>query len=189
MPKYPFLSDEWVVEAQRIYAEVEASGGLAGASFSPVRVNLVITDAPFSDRPIDAHVDTSSGGVTISTGHLPSPDVTVSMGYGTARALFVAGDVQTVMQAFLGGRIRVDGDLSKLLDPRSGIWPTAPTSWAPPAQPGGGGAGGAGEGLSGPAGGPPGASDNGGNGRPQPELGLPGVQALALATRLKEITE
>ena len=74
------------------------------------------------------------------------------MGYGTARALFVAGDVQTVMQAFLGGRIRVNGDLSKLLDPRSGIWPTAPTSWAPPAQPGVGGAGGAGEGLSGPAG-------------------------------------
>jgi len=103
MPKYPFLSDEWVVEAQRIYAEVEASGGLAGASFSPVRVNLVITDAPFSDRPIDAHVDTSSGGVTISTGHLPSPDVTVSMGYGTARALFVAGDVPTVMQAVLDG--------------------------------------------------------------------------------------
>ncbi len=129
MPKYPFLSDEWVAEAQRIYAEVEASGALAGGTFSPVRVNLVITDAPFSDRPIDAHVDTSAGGVAISTGHLPGPDVTVSMGYGTARALFVAGDVQTVMQAFLGGRIRVDGDLSKLLDPRSGIWPATPTSW------------------------------------------------------------
>jgi hypothetical protein len=189
MPKYPFLSDEWVAEAQRIYAEVEASGGLAGASFSPVRVNLVISDAPFSDRPIDAHVDTSSGGVAISTGHLPGPDVTVSMGYGTARALFVAGDVQTVMQAFLGGRIRIDGDLSKLLDPRSGIWPAAPTGWAPPARPGAGGAGGAGESFSGPGEGPQGASGNGGDRGAQPGLGLPGVQALALATRLKEITE
>ena len=115
-------------------------GALAGGTFSPVRVNLVITDAPFSDRPIDAHVDTSAGGVAISTGHLPAPDVTVSMGYSTARSLFVAGDVQAVMQAFLGGRIRVDGDLSKLLDPRSGIWPATPTvgAPAPPAGRGGG---------------------------------------------------
>ncbi len=189
MPKYPFLSDEWVAEAQRIYAEVEASGGLGGASFSPVLVNLVITDAPFSERPIDAHVDTSSGGVAISTGHIPGPDVTVSMGYGTARALFVAGDVQTVMQAFLGGRIRVDGDLSKLLDPRSGIWPAAPTGWAPPAR---AGARGTGESYGGPGDGPQGASGEGGDGpdgEAQPGPGSPGARALDLAARLKEITE
>ena len=152
MPKYPFLSDEWVDEAHRIYAEVEASGALAATTFAPVRVNLVITDAPFSDRPIDAHVDTSSGRVAISTGHLPSPDVTVSMGYGTARSLFVAGDVQAVMQAFLGGRVRVDGDLSKLLDPRSGIWPSAAPSPLGPAQPGAAGsAGGVAGGVDGEA--------------------------------------
>ena len=113
------------------------------------------------------------------------------MGYGTARSLFVAGDVQTVMQAFLGGRVRVDGDLSKLLDPRSGIWPAAPTSRPRPAQPG----------AARRRAVPPvrwpakpwrrgtAAASNGGAGRAQPEPGLPGVQALALATRLKEITE
>jgi hypothetical protein len=177
MPKYPFLSDEWVTEAHRIYAEVEAGGGLSGAMFAPVCVNLVITDAPFSDRPIDAHVDTSSGRVAISMGHLPKPDVTVSMGYGTARSLFVAGDVQAVMQAFLGGRVRVDGDLSKLLDPRSGIWPAAP-SWAAPSQPGLGPPDRAGS-----------AGGAAGDAPPQPDVGLPGAQALALAARLKEITE
>ncbi len=171
MPKYPFLSDEWVAEAHRIYADVGASGALTPAALAPVRVNLVITEAPFSDRSIDAHVDTSSGRVVITTGHLPGPDVTVSMSYGTARSLFVAGDVQAVMQAFLGGRVRVDGDLSKLLDPRSGIWPAAPASWPAPAGPG--------EGPGGPGGGTAG----------QPGAGLPGAQALALATRLKEITE
>jgi hypothetical protein len=181
MPKYPFLSDEWVAEAHRIYAEVEAAGGLAGAEFSPVRVNLVVTDAPFSDRPIDAHVDTSSGRVTISTGHLPGPDVTVSMGYDTARSLFVAGDVQAVMQAFLGGRVRVDGDLSKLLDPRSGIWPAAPLGRPAPDRapvPPAGGANGLPGGPSGPD-----------TGDPPRQLGFPGTQALALAARLKEITE
>jgi uncharacterized membrane protein YgcG len=199
MPKYPFLSDEWVAEAHRIYAEVEASGGLAGNTFAPVRVNLVITDAPFSDRPIDAHVDTSSGQVAISTGHLPGPDVTVSMDYGTARSLFVAGDVQAVMQAFLGGRVRVDGDLSKLLDPRSGIWPAAPPSWPAPVQSGtGGGQSGTGGGQSGTGGGQSGIGGRPGGDVPaQPGLGLPGAQALALpgaqalalATRLRDITE
>jgi hypothetical protein len=110
-------------------------------------------------------------------GHLPKPDVTVSMGYGTARSLFVAGDVQAVMQAFLGGRVRVDGDLSKLLDPRSGIWPAAP-SWAAPSQPGLGPPDRAGS-----------AGGAAGDAPPQPDVGLPGAQALALAARLKEITE
>ena len=34
MPKYPFLSDEWVDEAHRIYAEVEASGALGATAFA-----------------------------------------------------------------------------------------------------------------------------------------------------------
>ena len=181
MPKYPFLSDEWVTEAHRIYAEVEAGGEMAGPMFAPVRLNLIITDAPFSDRPIDAHVDTSSGRVSISTGHVPKPDVTVSMGYGTARSLFVAGDVQAVMQAFLGGRVRVDGDLSKLLDPRSGIWPSAPTSWPGPSQ--------SAAGLAAPAGGASGPAGGATSAPPGPEPGSPGTQALALAARLREITE
>ncbi len=124
MPKYAFLSDEWVGEAKRIYAEAGAGGVTAGSTgLAPVRVNLVVTDAPFSSVPIDAHVDTSAGRFDIDVGHLAQPDVTISLGYDTARSLFVQGDVQAVLQAFLGGRIKVDGDLSKLLDPRSGIFP------------------------------------------------------------------
>jgi hypothetical protein len=187
MAKYPFLSDEWVSEAHRIYAEVSSSGGLGDQNLAPVRVNLIITEAPFSERPIDAHVDTSSGRVEISTGHVPAPDVTISMGYGTARSLFVAGDVQAVMQAFLGGRIRVDGDLSKLLDPRSGIWPGS----APGAPGAGGGPGGS---VAAPStGSGPATSGNlsGGLGGPFTQAGtaFPGAEAAALAARLMEITE
>lgn len=124
MPKYAFLSDEWVDEAKRIYAEAGAGEAAAGATgLAPVRVNLVVTEVPFSSAPVDAHVDTSAGRFDIDVGHLGEPDVTISLDYGTARSLFVQGDVQGVLQAFLGGRIKVDGDLSKLLDPRSGIWP------------------------------------------------------------------
>lgn len=124
MPKYPFLSEEWVAHARRIYAQAEAGSALAlEAPPAPVRVNLVVTEAPFASSSIDAHVDTSAGRVAIDTGHLAEADVTVSLDYTTARSLFVSGDVQAALQAFLTGRIKVDGDLTKLLDPRSGIWP------------------------------------------------------------------
>jgi hypothetical protein len=149
MQKYAFLSDEWVGEAKRIYAEAGAGGAIAGGTtLSPVRVNLIVTDAPFSPVPVDAHIDTSAGRFDIDVGHLPQPDVTISLGYDTARSLFVQGDIQAVLQAFLGGRIKVDGDLSKLLDPRSGIWP-ASSAAASPGWGAGGGSAAAGPGAGG----------------------------------------
>jgi hypothetical protein len=170
MPKYPFLSDGWVDEAQRIYADADIGGALGGASLTPVRVNLIVTGVPFSPASLDAHVDTSAGRLDIGTGHLEGPDVTVSLGYDTARSLFVQGDVQAVLQAFLGGRIKVDGDLSKLLDPRSGIFPGAAP--APPGSTSGGAPAG---GQAAPAG--------------QQGLGFGGAEALRVASRLQEITE
>lgn len=124
MAKYPFLSDEWVAEARLIYAEAEASGSFSAAP-AQVRVNLLVTEVPFAAGALEAHVDTSAGRVTIDTGHLQEPDVTVSLDYATARVLFVAGDVQAALQAFLAGRVKVDGDLTKLLGPHSGIWPAS----------------------------------------------------------------
>ena len=180
MTKYAFLSDEWVGEAKRIYAESDADGAMAGtANLAPVRVNLVVTDAPFSPAPIDAHVDTSAGRFDIDVGHVAEPDVTISLGYDTARSLFVQGDVQAVLQAFLGGRIKVDGDLTKLLDPRSGIFPASPAAGSP--RP----AGGPGLGGQGPL-------ASGGAGASQSPLGqqgfgFGGAHAVHVATRLREM--
>jgi hypothetical protein len=189
MPKYAFLSDEWVAEAKRIYAETGTGGAAAGgAGLAPVRVNLVVTDAPFSPAPIDAHVDTSAGGFDIDVGHVPEPDVTISLGYDTARSLFVQGDVQAVLQAFLGGRIKVDGDLSKLLDPRSGIFPGSGGTTSPGpgfANPGAASQGG-GESAPAATGGPPGANQGPFG---QQGFGFGGQHAMQVATRLQEITE
>ena len=180
MAKYPFLSDEWVAQARRIYAELQAAGGLppAGAVAS-VRVNLVVYDAPFSAEPLQAHVDTSTGHVAVETGHLDGPDVTVSLDWSTARSLFVGGDPQAVMQAFLSGRMRVDGDMSKLLDPGSGMWPaTGPgmfrTNRTAPGGPGTAGS--------------PVAQDSPG-GPVQEAMTLPRPPAFEAAARLQEITE
>jgi hypothetical protein len=109
---YPFLSDEWIAEARRIRAEFR---GRAPEIAVTVRMNQIIHDVPFGEGTINAYVDTSSGTLEMDTGHLESPDLTLTIGYDTAKAILVDGDVQAAMQAFLGGRVKVDGDITKLL--------------------------------------------------------------------------
>jgi len=110
--QYPFLSDEWVAEARRIRAEFKGKAPEIPVS---VRMNQIIRDVPFGDGTIEAHVDTSSGELEMETGHLESPDLTITIGYDTAKAILIDGDAQAAMQAFLGGKIKVDGDITKLL--------------------------------------------------------------------------
>ena len=61
---YPFLSDEWLEEARRIRAEYE---GKAMSFPHSVRMNLVVTQVPFGDKDIDAHMDTSSGELVLDS--------------------------------------------------------------------------------------------------------------------------
>jgi hypothetical protein len=110
--QYPFLSDEWLAEARKVRAEFRGRTPEVPVS---VRMNQIIEDVPFGSGTIKAHLDTSGGEVEIDIGHLESPDLTITIGYGTAKALFVDADTQGAMQAFLGGRIKVDGDITKLI--------------------------------------------------------------------------
>jgi putative sterol carrier protein len=109
---YPFLSDEWITEARRIREEF-AGGGIAVPAV--VRMNQVIIEAPFSDEPIHAHLDTSTGQLVMETGHVEEPDLTVTLDYATARAIFVDGTPEAGMAAFMQGRVKVVGDLAKLI--------------------------------------------------------------------------
>ncbi len=67
MPSYPFLSDQWVAEARRIRDEL---AGPRPAVPHQVRMNLVVTEVPFGEDPVHAHLDTSSGLVELDLGHL-----------------------------------------------------------------------------------------------------------------------
>ena len=53
---YPFLSDEWIDEARKIRDE---SPGRAPPVPVPMRMNLVVTEVPFGDGELDAHLDTT----------------------------------------------------------------------------------------------------------------------------------
>lgn len=109
---YPFLSDEWIEEAHAIRADFD---GPLPASSHQVKMNLLVTDIPFGDGDLEAHLDTSSGAFRLDKGHLDDPDLKVTVDYDTAKAILVDGNPQAGMQAFMAGKIRVEGDMAKLM--------------------------------------------------------------------------
>lgn len=112
MAAYEFLSPEWTEEARKIQEEFSDRPLVTGVA---MRMNLVVNEVPFGDGTLDAHLDTSEGQLVLDTGHLEEPDLTVTLDYGTAKAILVDQDPQAGMQAFMAGRIKVQGDMAKLL--------------------------------------------------------------------------
>ena len=108
---YPFLSPDWMNAARALRETMPRPDTAPPVA---VRMNLVVTDTPF-DSDVQGHVDTTDGEVVIEDGHLDGPDLTVTVDYETARAIFIDQDAAAAMQAFMGGRIKVDGDLTKML--------------------------------------------------------------------------
>ena len=112
MAKYQFLSDEWLEEVKRIRHENLAD---AQAPAHVVRMNQVVTEVPFGEGVLQAHMDTSDGEMKMDLGHLDNPDLTVTLDYATAKAILVEGNPQAGMQAFMAGKIKVEGDMTKLM--------------------------------------------------------------------------
>jgi putative sterol carrier protein len=110
--KYPFLSEEWMKAAREIREEYR---GKTTPMAHQVRMNQIITNVPFGDGTINAHMDSTSGEMETELGHLENPDVTVTVDYDTAKAIFVDGNPQAGMQAFMAGKIKIQGDMTKLM--------------------------------------------------------------------------
>ena len=126
VPKFKFLSDEWTAEARKIREEFAGKGTPPAHS---VRMNQVITDVPAEvaeGGTVEAHMDTSGGDVELDLGHLENPDLTVTLDYATAKAIIVDQNPQAGMQAFMAGKIKVQGDMTKLMAMQSA--PPDPTA-------------------------------------------------------------
>jgi len=108
---HPFLSDAWIAAARSIREEHDEAPPVA----VEIRMNQVITDVPFGEGTVHSYMDTSSGALVLELGELDDPDVTITTDYLTAKAIFVDQDPAVAMQAFMSGKIRVQGDMMKLL--------------------------------------------------------------------------
>jgi putative sterol carrier protein len=66
-------------------------------------------------------MDTSNGEMEMDLGHIENPDLTVTLDYATAKAIIVEQNPQAGMQAFMAGKIKVQGDMTKLMAMQSGV--------------------------------------------------------------------
>jgi putative sterol carrier protein len=112
---HPFLSPEWMSAAREIRHKYADQATKVATS---IRMNQVITDVPAeveSSGTIKTYMDTSSGDVVMELGELDGADLTVTTDYDTARKLFVEQDQAAGMQAFMAGKIKVQGDMMKMM--------------------------------------------------------------------------
>jgi putative sterol carrier protein len=106
--KYEFLSDEWFDAASKL---IDHHGTGAPPSADLV-MNLEVSDG---DKTVQFHMGSKGGETLFGKGHTEGADLTMSTDMDTARAVFVSGDQQAGMQAFMAGKVRVQGDMTKLM--------------------------------------------------------------------------
>ena len=108
---YEFLSPEWITAAEELRA---AYGGDVPAAVA-LTMNLNVTDVPFGSSPLRVSLDSSRGVLALAFGHLPTADITITVDWATAKALLIEGNPQAAMSAFMAGKVRIEGDMSKLV--------------------------------------------------------------------------
>ena len=115
---YQFLSTEWVAAARDIRDKYKAQ---TPPITVVVKINMVITQAPFDETIVKGFIYTSSGDMALELGELSDPEATVTTDYETASKLFVDQDPSAVMQAFMSGKIKIDGDMMKVMGMQTAI--------------------------------------------------------------------
>ncbi|MEY3681141.1 MAG: hypothetical protein RL547_1754, partial [Actinomycetota bacterium] len=63
----------------------------------------------------------SSGDMQMDLGSLETADATVTTDWATARAMFAIGDQAAAMQAFMTGKIKVEGDMMKIMSMQTAV--------------------------------------------------------------------
>jgi putative sterol carrier protein len=105
MPK--FLSDEWFAKVKEL---TDAAGEMEiPAALKDLTFNLTVSLPEGGDK--NAHMK----GGQFGQGHKDGAPVTVILPAEFARKIFVEGDQQAGMQAFMSGQMRVEGDVTKLM--------------------------------------------------------------------------
>jgi putative sterol carrier protein len=109
----PFLSDAWLDDVKKITEE--AGGG--GMMPESAEINMVITGGPEGDKEL--HV----AGGAFNKGLLESAPTKLTLPYTVAKDMFINGNQQAAMQAFMSGQIKVEGDMTKLMAMQGGATP------------------------------------------------------------------
>ena len=104
--RHQFLSDEWFTEVDRLIA---AAGDLQiPPAMKAVEVNVTVTSP-------SGNTDLFMKDGLFTRGHQASAPTKLTIPAELARKIFVDGDTAAGVQAFLEGKMQVEGDLAKLV--------------------------------------------------------------------------
>jgi len=104
-----FLSEAFMTEATgALNANPAFSGAIGNVDLA---IEFTVTDAP--DGTVVYGLSIADGTAELSLGELDSPDLQVTNDYETAVAIS-RGEVNTQM-AFMSGKLKVTGDMAKLM--------------------------------------------------------------------------
>jgi hypothetical protein len=107
---HPFLSDAWFDAVDELSAEAPEPP----SSMKDVLLNIVVVGGPDGDREANLNAGKFERGV------VDGASTKLTVPYDTAKALFVDGNPQAAMQAFMSGQIKVEGDMSKIMAMQAG---------------------------------------------------------------------
>jgi len=109
-----FLSDDWFDAMEGLRDEMPEPP----AAMKDLTINIVVTGGPDGDREIRME------GGRFEQGLAEGAPTKLTVPYDVAKAMFVDGNQQAAMQAFMGGQIKVEGDMSRLMAMQSAGGPT-----------------------------------------------------------------
>jgi putative sterol carrier protein len=101
-----FLSDGWFAQTDKIQNEVNPP---VPAAIKDLKINMQVTGAPNGD------VSFRMEAGKLVKGHAADAPTKLVIPFATARAMLIDQNQQAVMQAFMSGQIRVEGDMAKLM--------------------------------------------------------------------------
>ncbi|MFD1438412.1 SCP2 sterol-binding domain-containing protein [Acinetobacter terrae] len=101
-----FLTDDWFSNVENLTAQ---AGDLnLPPALANLAINLVVTDS-------QGNTELSLDGGAIKKGLSPNAKTTLNMDGETLRKVFLEFDMAAAMQAFMTGKIKVQGDMSQLM--------------------------------------------------------------------------
>jgi hypothetical protein len=110
-----FLSDDWFDAVEGLRDEAPEPP----AAMKDLKLNVTVAGGPDGDREI--HM----AGGQFERGHVDDAPTKLTVPYDVAKSMFIDGNQQAGMQAFMSGQIKVEGDMTKLMAMQAGGGPTA----------------------------------------------------------------
>ena len=111
---HEFMSEDWMTAVEALRSEAPEPPD----AMKDLVINLTVTDGPGGD--VSAHLNAGQ----FERGHADGAATKITVPHDVAKSLFIDANPQAAMQAFMGGKIKVEGDMTKLLAMQAGATPT-----------------------------------------------------------------